>query len=102
MVRRREKKGRVYGRQVRVWGRKIALRFCDRHCGGTECAERKGGRNKRNKKNVRVPKTNLDSVIILPRLNSKGRFFNQHKGKEMKVFFRVHIPLAKRLVMCFL
>lgn len=34
------------------------------------------GRNKRNKRSVRVPKTNLLSVTTLAQLNSKGRFFS--------------------------
>lgn len=57
------KESRVCGRQVNIWGSRAVLSSCDTHCGGTICAERK-----------RMPKTNLVSVTILPKLNSKGRF----------------------------
>lgn len=71
----------------------------DRHHGDIECIEGWEGRDRRNK--VYVSKTNSVSVTIMPKLNPKGRVFNQPKGKEINIV-RVYISLAKRLVMCFL
>lgn len=79
--------------------RRVALNSCDRHWSGTECAERKRGRNERDK-SVAVPKTNWNSVTFLPKLNPKEGFFSQRKRKEIKVF-SIYTSPAKRLVMCF-
>lgn len=67
------KESRVCGRQVNIWGSRAVLSSCDRHCGGTICVERK-----------RMPKTNLVSVTILPKLNSKGRFSTSVKRRRLR------------------
>lgn len=80
LARRRSMRARVCGRPSSVFHKTLLVgemgnpELLDRHWSGTECAQRKRGRNKRNE-SMRVPRTNWSSVTFVPKLNPQGRYF---------------------------